>query len=888
MMGTRLGLQLFGFIWGVSMAGVGQASQPPNVLLLLLDDVGVEAFSSYTDNPANLADGEGIETPNIDSLAATGVRFLHAHSTPLCTPTRVQVLTGKYSYRNYRAFGYLDNTETTVAQVLRNHGYRTVIAGKWQLNWLGQHNSRHSDGRDQIPTGVTADVSGITPEVMRRDYGFDTYRLWYLNYTQSNKGPRYWNPKVEEPSLDGETSQLISTSSSQYGPDLYAEKIKDVISSSAADGVPFFAYYSMVLPHDPWVSTPDSAVTQKSVSDERYFDDNVEYADRILAQLLAHLDDPNGDGDFSDSVRNNTLVIFTADNGTSPNIVTSTTSGNITGGKFSPTTRGTHVPFILNWPGTLQPETSSRMVDFSDIAPTILEVAGISAPADSGFDGLPILSNDGNVQNNREVAYLYYKPLWGISLPDNVIWEFAQEDRYKLYGDGRFFDVAMDPDEQLNLAAGTLSSMQQSVRDLLQTEIDRQAGLRVLAPYFVNGATRHITDTNLDGEGDTRSSTQLYVGDNNANSQEYRVIFEAQIGAAKLANLRADYGGATLRGTVTHTRGTVPDIRVIALTEDENGDIGGSQSAAIDDFQANGTEVAVLSGLTAGEEFVVDVSDQVLADLAQEYSSFRFEAVGVDPPNTPGADQVRLGGVYGVGDGIETALRLQLSALGDINEDGFRNAADIDSFDRAVRNQELTARHDLDRDGTPGTTADRELLVEGKAGLAFGDANSDGLVDLLDFHILREQYGSNAGWQGGDFDGDGQVSALDVQYMWDTFDGSHAQGVDLDSNGREDLIDFAHLVVPANQADSLLPFFSIDEGRLQVSFRRIGSPAISYFVERSDTLQPQHWTSGAAIEAVGDAQMNADGTQSVTYRVVTPIAADPEGREFLRLRVSSE
>ncbi len=703
----------------LAVAGLRLSADPPNILLILLDDVGVESFASYTDNPVNTADGQSIDTPAIDSLSATGIRYLQAHSTPLCTPSRVQLLTGKYSYRNYRAFGYLDASERTVAQLLRQNGYRTAIAGKWQLSWVGDHRSRHSDGSNIVPTGVTA-VTGITPQVMRHDYGFDTYLLWYLNGTESQKGSRYWAPRIERPSKDGRSSVHMSTKDADYGPDLFAEKIKSFIRTSAADGVPFFAYYPMALPHDPWVSTPTSPAERKTGNDPIYFDDNVEYADRIVGELMAHLEDPNGDGDNKDSIRDNTLVILTSDNGADPDIVIKTDAGRVTGGKFSPTTRGTRVPLILNWPGTLSPGISSRPVDFSDLGPTLLSVAGVTPPADLGMDGQALLDSLGTPLKNRTIAYLYHKPLWGNRLPDNVVWEFAQEATYKLYADGRFYHTIEDPDELSDLAKGTLTPAQLAIRSRLRAELDRQAALRAVTPRFVNGLTRLISDSDLDGKGDTRFGSSLFVGDNQTNSSEFRVIFEAPLGHARLASLRENFGGATLRGRVTHTRGTVPDIRVVAMTEDENGDIVGAQTNAIDDFQAAGTEVAVLSGLETGEEFVVDVSDVILADLGQSYSSFRLEAVGIDPPSTPGADQIRLGGREGEGLGAETALRLQLSALGDLNEDGFHNAADVDAFDFAVRHNQLTARHDLNRDGTPGSVADREHLIQNLIGIPSG------------------------------------------------------------------------------------------------------------------------------------------------------------------------
>ena len=99
---------------------------PPNIIVILADDAGVEAFEAYG--------GLSYETPNITELAGRGVKFTRAFSQPVCTPSRVQLLTGKHNYRNYEAFGWLDPDEQTFAQTLQSTGYRTAVAGKWQLS----------------------------------------------------------------------------------------------------------------------------------------------------------------------------------------------------------------------------------------------------------------------------------------------------------------------------------------------------------------------------------------------------------------------------------------------------------------------------------------------------------------------------------------------------------------------------------------------------------------------------------------------------------------------------------------------------------------------------------------------------------------------------------
>src|SRR5262245_49986163 len=102
------------------------SAKRPNIIMYLADDIGREAFRSYG--------GTSYKTPNIDRLAAEGMRFTRAYVTPLCTPTRAQLLTGQYNFRNYDYFGYLSTSDRTMANYLQAAGYATAMAGKWQFS----------------------------------------------------------------------------------------------------------------------------------------------------------------------------------------------------------------------------------------------------------------------------------------------------------------------------------------------------------------------------------------------------------------------------------------------------------------------------------------------------------------------------------------------------------------------------------------------------------------------------------------------------------------------------------------------------------------------------------------------------------------------------------
>lgn len=174
------------------MGGMEAMSQnKPNIILIMADDLGYEALGTYG--------GTSYRTPNLDRLAEEGMRFDHCYSMPLCTPSRVQLMTGKYNNRNYIGFGLLDPKEKTFGHYMKEAGYSTYIAGKWQL--LGNPNQQQLAGNK----------IGTTPEKA----GFDDYCLWQIDQL----GSRYKDPKLS--TKNGGTQ----TYPGKYGPDIFLQKI---------------------------------------------------------------------------------------------------------------------------------------------------------------------------------------------------------------------------------------------------------------------------------------------------------------------------------------------------------------------------------------------------------------------------------------------------------------------------------------------------------------------------------------------------------------------------------------------------------------------------------------------------------------------------------------
>jgi arylsulfatase A len=408
--------------------GALPASERPNIVLIMADDLGYENLAC---NGSKLN-----STPNLDKLAAEGMRFTNAHSQPLCTPSRVQIMTGIYNNRNYVQFGVLDPKQTTFANIIRDGGYDTCMAGKWQL-------------------GGGYDSPG--------KFGFDRYCLWQLNRRPS----RYPNPGFE---IDG---KQVDYKNGEFGPDIVTDYICDFIDAKKGSDKPFLVYYAMMLPHYPFVPTPDSPdwdpemwKDEKSepggYHEQKYWKGMVSYTDKMVGKVVDKLEQAG--------LRENTLVIFTADNGTLPTIEQEFNGRIVRGAKGKTIDDGTHVPFIASWPGTIKPGQSSPvLVDFSDILPTLCAAAKAPIPDTLDLDGLSILPLlKGENHQPRPSIYCWYERN-GIRKQAS---EHMRTDRYKLYATGRFYDTFSDPLEKHDLAANEIPENLAPIHSKLKSALD--------------------------------------------------------------------------------------------------------------------------------------------------------------------------------------------------------------------------------------------------------------------------------------------------------------------------------------------------------------------------------------------------------------------------------
>ncbi|MEK9603163.1 MAG: sulfatase-like hydrolase/transferase [Flavobacteriaceae bacterium] len=396
----------------------------PNIVLIMADDLGYECINSYG--------GTSYSTPRLTQLAQSGMQFDNCHSQPICTPSRVKLMTGRSNKKNHIQFGYLNPKEKTFGQVLRKKGYATMIAGKWQLG---------------------KDIS------LPKHFGFDEHLLWQLSTSgrdSTGRDKRYVNPVLEQ------NGKVYEKNEGKYSTDLVVDYINDFMERKKNQ--PFLVYYPMILTHCPFDPTPHSkdwdpkdmgSKTYKG--NAKYFGDMVSYMDYSVGRIMDKIDQLG--------LRENTLIIFTGDNGTDVPVVSMMDNVAVKGGKGTTKDNGTHVPLIVNWKGVIKPNSrSENLVDFSDFFPTLCDVAGIGLDSQLDLDGISFYPQlIGKSGPNRKWIHTWYNRDGG-SNPLSPTSEWVRNDTYKLYVGNKFYNVKKDPNEIQNIPLVEMSEPEKKLR----------------------------------------------------------------------------------------------------------------------------------------------------------------------------------------------------------------------------------------------------------------------------------------------------------------------------------------------------------------------------------------------------------------------------------------
>ena len=455
----------------------------PNIVYILADDLGYGDVSIY--NPESK-----ITTPHIDKLAGQGLRFTDAHSpSSVCTPTRYAILTGRYPWRTRLPKGVLqgygqaliEQEETTVAELLRSKGYSTGVVGKWHLGLDWKVKNGYEDSLkiyEDLPilTNMNSDwiEFSVPPANGPLTHGFDySYILpasldmapyCYLENDILTQLPDDYTPGNELNRPIYATGAFWRAGRMAKDFDFYEvlpifiEKAKNFVKTHAADDKPFFLYLPLAAPHTPWVPKDEYA----GKSDAGEYGDFVQMVDAAIGDVLKILDDQG--------LTENTLVIFTSDNGPywRPEYIErfGHHAAHIYRGMKADIWDGGHrIPFIVRWPGKVQPATQSgQLTSLANLMATVADIAGIKLTDSQGMDSRSILPALNGVAPDNNISVIHHssRGLFSIRHGD---WKFIEGLGSGGFSqpviiepqaggqDGQLYNMLEDPAEQNDLFA---------------------------------------------------------------------------------------------------------------------------------------------------------------------------------------------------------------------------------------------------------------------------------------------------------------------------------------------------------------------------------------------------------------------------------------------------
>lgn len=381
-------------------AAAAEVSPPrPNILLILADDLGYGDLRCF--NPQSK-----IATPHLDALAREGIRFTDAHAPgALCVPSRYGLMTGRHPFRNTgnrqpNKGALIEPGRPTLASVLRSAGYATAMVGKWHLGFAGG---------DQFDYAKPLRGGPV-------DYGFQSF---FGQHASLDIPPYFYiaDDRAVEPASGDIAARATPGWSPIQGaflregkiaPGYEPETVHDTFTrkaveylgarakaraaaASAAGAEPFFLYLAFTAPHTPWLPPERFA----GWSGAGLYGDFVAHVDHTVGEVLRALEQAG--------LRENTLVIFTSDNGPVwyPGDTTKfghAAAGPFRGMKSDAWEAGHRMPFIVRWPGKIAPgATAAATVSFTDLLATFAEVAGVKVPTGAAEDStslLPLLRGD--------------------------------------------------------------------------------------------------------------------------------------------------------------------------------------------------------------------------------------------------------------------------------------------------------------------------------------------------------------------------------------------------------------------------------------------------------------------------------------------------------------
>jgi len=456
-------------------APIEEAQNYPNIIYVLADDLGYGDISTFN------SEGK-IKTSAIDRLASEGLKFTDAHtSSAVCTPTRYGIMTGRYNWRSSLKEGVLTgvskalipDSRTTVASLLKRTGYHTAFIGKWHLGWdwaLKEGDSVGGTGWNPTDYNNIDFSKPVTngPSSLGFDYSYGhSGSLDMAPYVYVENGI----PTSVPDTVTVDTGKYTWWREGPTAPDFehddvtpnFFRKSFEYIENQASSTDPFFLYLALPSPHTPILPTEE----WQGKSGLNPYADFVMQIDNYMGQLAKVLEEKG--------IADNTIVIFTSDNGCSPQADFEILaekghdpSAIYRGHKADIYEGGHRVPFIVRWPGKIKPgSVSNKTICSTDLLATCADLTGISLKDNEGEDSfslVPLFTDIASVEYAREAtvhhsingSFAIRKDNWKlIFCPGSGGWSDPKPNSEEIQNLTKFqlYDLENDPSEQENLYA---------------------------------------------------------------------------------------------------------------------------------------------------------------------------------------------------------------------------------------------------------------------------------------------------------------------------------------------------------------------------------------------------------------------------------------------------
>ena len=483
----------------------GSVKGQPNIILIMADDLGWTDLS--TSNPSMGNGSKFYETPNIDRLASNGISFTYAYTQQNCQPTRAALISGQYAtgaqngVYNVTSLHRASNPGTTpiiphdqvkhlkaesisIFETLKTAGYHTAWFGKFHAVRYSEHTTTFHgvDYNLALRKETTATVNGVKVKNEFFAQNDDT-KGWIFSHDKLKKYAQPYDSTyindVLQPYANGNNPDLLK-GTPKHLTDALGDAVVDYIKDRSQQGTPFFAYVPFHAVHVSILPRADLELKYRSKKSNDPRHNRADYAafiellDQNVGRIIGALDDPNGDGDTSDGIAENTLVVFYSDNG---GFMGPTDNSPLRSKKGTFYEGGIRVPLIFKWPDNIAANriNNTQEVHVIDLYPTLAEIAGapLPDPEDHQIDGnsiAGILKGEAEFLTAKTELYWHFPGYMDTrNFPQSVIHlRHNDNNHYKLFylyedGSSELYNLTDDIGEKTNLL---LDSTDQAILDL--------------------------------------------------------------------------------------------------------------------------------------------------------------------------------------------------------------------------------------------------------------------------------------------------------------------------------------------------------------------------------------------------------------------------------------